>query len=295
MNWHRLYDRSKWWVCALTYMSTIGHLPAEETVVAVPAPGIDAVVLDIGLHGGYVSYEERVSIDPTVSEWQAAAGGVYGVLSGKGRDLNANLRFNYTRSLDETEEWFARGFLAQRNDMEISALEFVGEVGFPFEIDGSTEFIPHLGLGYRYQQFSRSDFQTAAPGFSDLGRVDETYDLIFLNAAVVVDHAFSIESGVKVRADIGWFLHNEAENSYVGEVIEGDGGFFTRLAADWYWNIQPDQQLGLGVYFEHQALRGSVDTFSIESSGQGRQEFIVEWPDNDLDRVGVKAGWHLNF
>ena len=260
-----------------------------------PGKGSDAQI-DLRVHTGYSSYEEHVSIDPTDSEWTGATVGFGAVFRAKQPDYHANIHLDYFTSLEDTEEWTSRGFLAQRNDLSLSGVMLLGELGYPVPVKEGTDLILLGGLGFRYNQFSRSNFQTAAVGFDDLGRVDEDYKLIYLNGALALEHAFSENNGMRLRGDLGWIVFNEAENSLIGDgPLEGDGGFIFRLAADWYWQIKPNQKLSIGVILDHQENNGTVDSFNVIDPSVGLQSFIVEWPDNELDRISLAGSWTFLF
>jgi hypothetical protein len=73
--------------------------------------------------------------------------------------------------------------------------------------------------------------------------------------------------------------------------LEGDGGFIFRALCQWTLQIKPNQSFLLGVYFDHQENLGSVAGRST-SAGEA---FVVEWPDNDLERMGIRVAFGIDM
>jgi hypothetical protein len=263
------------------------HKPAPRLLPAVEP----ARVLDIGLHSGLVDYQETVSIDPTSSDWRSGFVGLDATLRYNKDQLRANFSGDFWYSFDAEEEWRFLGFLAQRNDMNVYGLDWLAEVGYQMDPQGEASITPYIGLGYRFQEFSRNNFDLFRDGFGDLGRVNETFDLFLINGAVELENRLSPQSLLNIRADLGVIFVNQAVNTAIPGTLEGDGGFVFKVEGLWRLEISPNQSFQLGVYVEHQENNGSVETRKSTSG----EDFIVEWPDNDLERFGIRAAFEINI
>jgi len=91
--------------------------------------------------------------------------------------------------------------------------------------------------------------------------------------------------------DLGHIFSNRAINTAIPGNLEGTGGVIFRALCQWSLQIKPNQSFLLGVYFDHQENLGSVTTRRLSAG----RDFLVEWPDNDLQRMGIRAAFGIDM
>jgi hypothetical protein len=265
--------------------------PASDQTKASTGPAKPAYWLDFGLRSGLVDYQENVSIEPTESSWRSGYIGLEASVHYRKDRLRANFSGDFWQSFDAEEQWQIFGLLGQRNDMEVYGLDWLAEVGYDLDLQEEVSITSFLGLGYRFQEFSRSNFESFRFEVEDVGRINEIFDVFLVQGALEMENRLSARSLLQLRADLGHIFSNRAINTAIPGSLAGDGGFIFRASCQWTFQIKPNQSFLLGVYFDHQENRGSV---SGRSTSAG-EDFIVEWPDNDLERMGIRAAFEIDM
>ena len=266
-------------------------LPASALPKASTGPTNPAYWLDFGLLSGLVDYQENVSIEPTVSSWRSGYVGLDATVHYRKDRLRAHFSGDYWRSFDAEEEWRILGYLGQRNNMEVYGLDWLAEVGYDLDLQEEVSITSFIGLGYRFQEYSRRNFDVLGAEFEDAGRINETFDVFLVQGALEMESRLSAKSLLQLRADLGHIFSNRAINTAIPGSLDGDGGFIFRASCQWTLQMKPNQSFLLGVYFDHQENLGSV---AARSTSAG-EDYIVEWPDNDLERMGIRAAFEIDL
>jgi hypothetical protein len=265
--------------------------PPSAPAKASTGPAKPAYWLDFGLRSGLVDYQENVSIEPTVSSWRSGFVGLDATVHYRKDRLRANVSGGLWRSSDAEEQWRIVGLLGQRNDMEVYGLDWLAEVGYDLDLQEEVSITSFIGLGYRFQEFSRSNFDLFRVESEYVGRINESFDIFLVQAALEMENRLSATSLLQLRADLGHIFSNGAINTAIPGSLDGDGGFIFRASCQWTLQIKPNQSFLLGVYYDHQENLGTV---AVRSTSAG-EDYIVEWPDNDLERMGIRVAFGIDL
>jgi hypothetical protein len=109
----------------------------------------------------------------------------------------------FWHSSDAEEQWRIVGLLGQRNDMEVYGLDWLAEVGYDLDLQEEVSITSFIGLGYRFQEFSRSNFDLFRVESEDVGRINETFDIFLVQAALEMENRLSATSLLQIWADLG--------------------------------------------------------------------------------------------
>ncbi len=242
--------------------------------------------LEVSLHAGSVAYAEQVASDPIDSDWSAGYAGFASTMkAGKG-SLLGRLHLTCWTSAEDKEEWDVGGLVFQQNDMDVSGVDLLAEIGQVISSKKGGRLIPSLGLGYRAQQFNRSSFVSIVSDVSDIGLVSEDYSIAYLNGSLDILQQLDASNRVEARLDLGGVFFNQADNSYIPGDLEGDGGIIFAGRVRYVRELKNGLSVGAGFLLDFQWLQGST----VESDTS-----FVEWPDNTLERLGVEFSCSKNF
>ncbi len=289
------------WVCLAAWIpfavSGFGQEMAEEVEVTVTNRAGGEGVLEIRAGLGGASYEESVSISPVESEWDGAYGEVgltytYSDRSGYKLRLGGSL----WASDSDTEEWREQGQLVQRNDLEVSGLTLTGEFGIGLVNRPDRSLNAWLGLGYRYNDFERSDFNTFDQvSIADLGSVSEEYDIGTFSVALDGVTELSPKWSLSGNIGVGIVFFNEASNEVIPGTVEGDGGVIVEVGMHAWYAVAKNRRVGVGVQYEHQELDGGTESRFFITRGGIPIANVVEWPDNELDSFLIDVRWVVDL
>lgn len=242
--------------------------------------------------GGRVSYQETATISPLTSEWEASmftlGGGVRSLPeTGPGWLFDGYLGMGVSGTDEET--WAQSGAVVQYNDLDWFRFDLGGDVGWywPFE----RGWVAPTGWGVlRSDQYSRDHFVTDEGTLSTPpGSVDEDVGLVLFGAAVeggvALDHAatWTLEG----RLSAGWVAYSEASNSLLGDV-EGNGGQLVDLSLALGWRSQSHSIWHAGIRYELQDLEGGTSVSETD-------DYMVEWPDNELEMFSLFFSWRTEI
>lgn len=254
----------------------------------------DEARVSVGLAGGRVRYREDFSVRPEESDWAAPLGAVSGqariragpvwLIQGAG---------TLWASGTEREQWSAGPRMVQRNTMQVRGADWLAEVGGRVTRDPRTEVVLLGGGSARALRFERRDFQRVA-GEPDPTLVTEDVTLFALHGALEWRAHITPALAANGRASVGAVLSSKAENSYFGGTILGEGGVVTALRAGLAWTPAAGQEVFVRGLWERQDLRGGTEYRLLVLEGE-LVPIILEWPDNELDRWAIEAGWALQL
>lgn len=266
-------------------------LLVEPALAGSPSSG-----LDLSLRGGVgqVDYRESVRIAPTRSAWDADyAGFSFSATIRPVGSLVLRGEGSLGTSSRETETWTDSGDVVQRNQLELSAFDLLGEAGWEL---GSSRFSirPLAGLGLRSHAYRRSRFVLAdAPEVRLSGTVTEDVSVLSLHAgfamALEPDRAAGRPFGFSGSVRVGWPAYSSADNSLFGE-IDGEGGLLADADLMLLWQAAPMHRFGLGLRYDYQQLDGDIKAIPAGRRGFA-EDGLLEWPDNRLERVLFIAEW----
>jgi hypothetical protein len=281
----------------MNFSTRAGFVIAAAAVCAVataaPPKKQSATAMGVEVEVGKVSYEEDVSIRPVDSEWEASYIGLSGhaqVQYPQGLVLRG--RMGAWGSGEDTEKWSEEGTLVQRNDMDIWGLEVGGDIGVAIHPSAKVRVMPFAGLGYRAQRFERSRFEFIPPdpAQSEIGRVTEDFDILFIRVGAELEVQASDKLGFYLRGSVGEALTYEADNSAFDEEISGDGGRIVQAAAGITYRLNRQQRIGAGIRYDMQDMEGDVELIQF-------QDLLaqLELPDNELERVAAEVTWQIDL
>ena len=264
----------------LVFMTTLTAEDAEKS----------SVVLNASLGVGVLSYEERATITPVVSEWNSAEG----VLSLDGvilyEDLQPYASFRYSSSAKNEEEWRENGFLVQENDLEVTSSEIRAGVQFPFRKEKGFTITPRVGALYSEDEYTRDNFFFLVQGatlFNVNQQVVETVRTAGPTAGVVIEVQISDSLRFELDAEIAWLGVAEAENDGFDVTIEANEGWEYAARLSLFKDLKREgTTLGVGLKVDRKEIDGAV--ISAPDS-------TIEYPDNTLDRVSVEFVWSTTF
>lgn len=206
------------------------------------------------------------------SEWDAnGARLLMGIEGYDGRALEGGVELGYSTTLTERESWRQGGALRQTNDMDLLALDFLGEIGWALAFDRFT-FTPMTGYGFRQIQFSRAQFNVTTP-ITVRDIVDEHYNIHYFDLGGRVDFKLTEKLSARARASYGHVARSSLSNSATDD-IKGHSGSIQKA------------ELGLNYAFsEHFALAvgGFLDLQHLDE----KTERGNTWPENDLEIFGI--------
>jgi hypothetical protein len=241
--------------------------------------------------GGGIEYEEDISLSPVDSDWEAAyakIGASLVVAHHSGYALR--LDGDFWASDSDRESWRENGELLQKNDLEVSGLDLAGYFGVGLERPSEYELHGWIGLGFRHQAFERDNFVLANEGLREsVGTVDEDYSIASVNLRLDGEWWLSPSWKVGGAATVWLAYYNEAENELFG-TIEGDGGVALELEAALVYALNDRQEIGLAVRLDAQDLEGD-QIQSVARTSEGLILQALEWPDNELRRIGIDLFW----
>lgn len=283
-------------VTALLAAPVGGQSPASEAVES-PSPGT-RVPGELSLFAGIgrVTYQESVSLDPVDSDWDAAAltiGGAWTYANPSGYLLRGTLSGWWTGS--ETEVWTGGGSVLQRNDLELYGGELGGDFGIHLHRDEAWTVRLWGGLGYAWQEFERSAFDT--PQGNDVlgGRsVGESYDVVYVRLALDADAVLSTRWRWSGQVLGGPVFFNEAENELLG-TIEGDGGLILSASTFLWYQPWTRSRVGVGVMALYQELDGAASELYTRLEDGSVVRNAVEWPDNELTQLSAEVRWAMDL
>ncbi len=235
---------------------------------------------------GTLSYEEDASSVGVTSD----LGSSYGKLNieyGESNEeqLEAGIHISLFQSLEDEENWHLGGFgLIQTNDTDLWGVNASANLGWAFvihdEIEESVILTPYAGYGYRFWEFSRSNFNVLGT-VVEVGEVSEDYNIHYLDFGSRLIWNVSRKTSFKVGWGYGWVRFTEANNSELGK-IEGEGGRIIQWDVALSYLFSENVAAFAGFGFESQNLDGGT-------SGN------VIWPDNEAIFLGGKVGAVYRF
>lgn len=278
---------------AMAVASAPGLLSAAPAQRAVPS---HETHLALHLRGGAVSYEERVSILPVDSEWDARfveVGGALRLQPARG----ASLRFRGAlwRSGSDTETWAEDNEPVQRNDLEVTGWDLGVDVGARLKPADGTEIAPWIGLGVRGQRFEREAFAFLdEEGAGDPGLVTEDVRVPYAALSVDASQRLSRKVSLVVEALAGFVFNNQADNSLFGS-IDGGGGTLVEAGAYLKWRISDTGEMLAGARYARQDLDGGTEARMFQAPDGSIVTGVVEWPDNTLEQKSLEVRWQNRF
>ena len=265
--------------------------PGHQAVAA--ARGGNTLTLWAG--GGSVEYEESAMIDSFNSNWD----GSYGEIGGRWRhdfrkEIIGVLDLAFWSSTKETETWRYGSEVVQRNDLEVNGFQMEGYIGTGWAKPDHYQGSGLVGLGFWSQDFVRTNFRgPIADRQGSSANVGEQYTVVSFLLAGDGSIPMADAWDFVARGKLGFVFFNEADNDLFG-VIEGSGGITLKGSAGVNWKFRESQNLGVLLTYELQDLDGDMEqrTFITE---EGPIAGVVEWPDNELTRLGVEVIWVAEF
>lgn len=261
----------------------------------VNGPGASNLQLKFHAGAGISEYEEHPSIAPVESEWSAFSGFA---------SMNAELKLGSPwilggavsglATVEDLEKWTENGLPVQKNDLRVQLLDFRLDAGRNLALAEGMELSPRMGIGHRLQGFQRRNFVIDGKT-SDLGEVDEIYNLVYLHLGSGWKQYWTRETGLVASLRGGWFVYTQADNDLVGEVIEGNGGFLVEGSLSWFWEVGEASCLSIGLLADVQRLEGEATTVIENPGRQDARFYDVEWPDNDWSVVGARLSWEVRL
>ncbi len=247
-------------------------------------------VLEASVGAGVTGYEERVSIAPVISDWDAAAGTLSLRVHSTSSFLQPYGEFRYTSSVTNVEKWRESGVLVQENDLSYLAGDLRAGIRVPMKPGRNTQLIPRFGAVVTLEEFTRNDFFFLVQG-ATLFTTDREVMESVLTAGPSVGLSFVLNLqdslSLKLDSEFAWLAYTEADNDGFNVNIEGDGG--------WKWSSQlllvkqlkrEGRRIGLSLTADFQEIDGSV----VNTTGRR-----LEYPDNTLERVFVELIWSASF
>lgn len=246
-----------------------------------------------GLHAGagWVSYEERVSIAPIRSEWDAAAGRIGADLLATQWPIQLYGEFLYTFTAEDVEQWRESGVLVQENELTYEGTDLRVGIQYPIQELETFTLIPRAGLVVQWENYERDNFFLLREGGA-LFNIDQE-----INETVL---AAGPSAGVSLRADVNdqlsvlfdtevvWLGIAEAENDGFDVTIDDGEG--------WKWSGQLAIILALAESGSSVSLSLHADVREIDGARLDQPDGgIVEWPDNTLERYMLEVTWITTF
>lgn len=275
--------------CALLSLVSTGSATWAEDAPEAPTPARSYLAMFAEI--GVAEYEEHPTIAPVDSEWSALqfSGGLR-----YSRDMSFGGRwgagFSAWQTGRDVEKWTENGLPVQKNDLQIGGVDARLEAGWPISDPPPLSLVPWVGFGFRNFLFERSDFVVDGQP-SALGKVDESYNLVYIYARAEFQQYWTEDSGLRLDLLGGWMVFAEADNDLVGEKIDGDGGYLVEGRVDWFWEVSETTELALGVHVDVQRIQGQSTSFVDKPGQRDARFFDVEWPDNDWSSVGLSLSW----
>lgn len=261
----------------------INPLIAEEPVMR----GID---LDASVGLGWIQYEERVSVLPIISDWEAPAGTVHiqGMLTNWAVHLYGDIRF--TSSGENVERWSEGGTLIQENDLSYAGTDLRFGLRFPLRHTETLRISPRLGGTFSWESYERQNFFFLRNGgtlFTVNEKIVETVRTAGPTAGLGVWVKVNDRLSLDFDTELAWLGFAEAENDGFGVTIEDGEG--------WKWQTQ--LSLLVDLVKENQVLGLSLkaDVQEIDGASVATSRGSVEWPDNTLERVFIELVWKATF
>lgn len=248
------------------------------------------VVLNASLGVGVLSYEERATITPVVSEWDAAEGALLldGTILYENFQPYASVR--YSASLNNEEEWREEGFLVQENDLQATHTELRAGIQVPFRKGEGVTITPRIGALYSVEEYTRDNFFFLVQGatlFNVNQQVIETVRAAGPTAGVAVEVRLSDSVTIELDAGAAWLGYAEAENDGFNVTIDAEEGWEASAQLSLLKVLQREgTTLGFGVKVDRKEIDGAV--ISIPDGN-------IEYPDNTLERVSVEVVWSTTF
>jgi hypothetical protein len=253
-------------------------------------PESSGVEIQASAGAGWASYEEKVSIVPVNSSWDAPTGTIrlQGALTRWAVDLYGELRL--TASATETESWEDNGIPVQQNDLTYTGTVTRFGVRFPLADSEEKGIFPRLGGFVALDEYDRENFFFLRDGgtlFTLDQDVTETVFTVGPSAGISAWFRFGDRFTLDLDTEFAWAVYSDAENTGFDVEIEGDGG--------WKWSTQvavlvdltkENQAMGVSVRYDLQEVDGDTLT-------QG--DAVFEWPDNTLEQIAVELFWMTRF
>lgn len=250
--------------------------------------------LKLGLTSGIISYEEKGSTFPVVSDWE----GFF-----IGPTATAILRYNpsYEIHLDgalwvagkDTERWDVDGDFSQENDLEAFGSEWGVSLVKNWLLDKDIETSVRIGPSIVFEKFTRDDFVFFTNN-NESGRDSSTIDEdVFFTS---IDLGFSIKSPLSKNydlafdAELGYIALDQADNDAIPETLEGSGGYRFNSSLFLYRKLKNTNEVGIGFVYSQRTLDGESTTQSF--NGRSAE---VEWPENELITYGCQFFWQGSF
>jgi hypothetical protein len=256
-------------------------------LLAVLACLLPAAAYPIGLEFrpsiGRATYQENIrDVGYVDSDWEALRGGFQAEVSELKAHWYAFVLEGAIWGTDEgEEEWNADSF-RQTNNLKVWGWGGKALIGATLPIGEKALITPLVGVDYRRQSFSRSEFKVNYIPV-DTETVTEKYPVFSagggLNAEVFLPQGFGLFGRV-LYFDV---IDSRAENSLLGD-IDGDGGEIWSVEAGMEWTDNLSFALGAAVSYELQKLDGGTD-----DSGS------LEWPENKLESIALVGAFRFFF
>lgn len=248
------------------------------------------VEFTVSAGAGIVGYEERVSISPTKSDWDATAGTLRleGLLTRYELDLYGEIRL--TGSDTDIEQWRRDGLLIQENDLTYTGSHLRFGVQVPWKDTDGLRVTPRFGGVAAFEDYERDDFLVLGPG-GRLLNLDQTItESVFTlgpSVGISVWKRLGESWSVDLDTEVAWIGFSEAENDGFDVDIEGSGGWkWTGEAALLFDLVRENQYMGISASMLIQELEGDI----LEAG-----DAVLEWPENTLEKIMVEIYWTGRF
>ena len=231
---------------------------------------------------GGATYEE--SVGDITSTYHAVFPEVF--LSAKNRtenDIEHEIDFSFGQSTTSTENWYVSEAAYQTNKLDFYRLCFKGSIGKIFYSDRvpDLQLIPFIGYGFRFINFTRSDFDIFNP-VTIPESVSEKYYLQYGDLGLKFDKKLNEKFGISGAGSYGYVFYNLADNGELGSVKGTDGKYIIDGSVNLHYALSRSVKLDFGGFLEFQDINGG-------HSGQ------VVWPDNKLNIYGGLFGARFVF
>ena len=254
------------------------------------SPEIPGAKFISNLYPGLVKYREKAAIRPVESEWDAFYTKLeFGLDAYDKEDWEGSLRFGLFGSFTEEEIWEdeIRGQY-QRNDMNLNGADINANIGWAVVNDASRyiSFTPQVNAGYRRIEFKRSNFSYSGTGVSEIGEVDEHFNVSFLGLGGRIDYIPAEKFNLYTGGFWAPFVYAPSRNELLGRMENNKGAIYhVDYGCDYTLSDKFDVSLGGFWDLQHLDRAERIDSGVVS----------VELPDNKLESLGLRIGGSYKF
>lgn len=196
-------------------------------------------------------------------------------------DIETALRLSYGQSVTDKEKWKLSGIEYQTNDLYFQRLNLKASVGKILYSDlRDFKATPFLGYGFRFVNFSRTNFNVLNI-ITSRDIVTEKYYVHHIDVGLGFEKQLTDQFNISGLGAYGYVFYNKAQNSALGG-IRGSGGYIAEANLEVGYTLSEAWKLTFGGFGEWQHLKGG-------------EKSDVLWPDNDLNIYGGKIGLKYSF